>query len=400
MTFRLLLVGAILTVGCSSREPSVVPVTAGGQAGMSQSFAGGGAGGASAAPCGAAGQSFGGGGQGGVSANGASGSGGTAGSLGGAGAAGGDGSSGEGGGGTGGVGPSLKLPIERGELRVLEFDDLSFAVNPSKGARIVSFKLGGDELLTDATANPSYWGSTMWTSPASDWVVPGTFVPPPIVDSDPYTSTVSADGVITATSAPSTANDKQFVVSKVFHADLAKRAIIIDYGLKNLGSSAFRLSHWEVTRVFPNGLAFFQTGAAPKVDFLKQPVQLLQAAGYSWYDNTTHQMGQGESKAGTDSPGGFIAHVAPHAPGDLLFIKAFAPIGRTAAPPEHYPIEVYCNDPHSYVELEVHSSYDEIAPGATYAQTVTWYLRRLPLGTDRSVGSAALIAAVTRALGR
>jgi hypothetical protein len=33
-------------------------------------------------------------------------------------------------------------------------------------------------------------------------------------------------------------------------------------------------------------------------------------------------------------------------------------------------------------------------PGATYTQTSRWFLRRLPLGVDRSVGSAALIAAV------
>ena len=54
----------------------------------------------------------------------------------------------------------------------------------------------------------------------------------------------------------------------------------------------------------------------------------------------------------------------------------------------------------TYVELEEHSSFDSIAPGATYTQTVTWYLRRLPMGTDRSVGSAALIAAALSTLGR
>jgi hypothetical protein len=51
-------------------------------------------------------------------------------------------------------------------------------------------------------------------------------------------------------------------------------------------------------------------------------------------------------------------------------------------------------------ELEDHSSCDAIAPGATYVQTVTWYLRRLPVGTDRSVGSAALIDAAPQTLGR
>jgi hypothetical protein len=299
-----------------------------------------------------------------------------------------------------GTTPTLTQPVVRGDLDVLEFGALSFTVNPALGARITSFKLDGDELLTDATANPKFFGSTMWTSPASDWVVPGTFVPPAIVDSDPYTTTVSLDGVITATSKPSTANGKHFVISKVFHADLAKNAIVIDYKINNTGTATIKLSHWEVTRVWPNGLMFFPSGTMTKLDFLAQLVQVKQAAGYTWYDNTTHMMGKGESKAGTDSSGGFIAQVAPHTKGDLLFIKAFQGSTAATAPPGHYPVELFCNDPHTYVEIEDHSSYNDIAPGATYTQTVTWYLRRLPVGTDRTAGSAALITAAMSTLGK
>jgi hypothetical protein len=296
--------------------------------------------------------------------------------------------------------PSLVLPITRGDLDVLEFGSLSFAVNPSKGARIVSFKLDGDELLTDPTANAQYYGSTLWTSPASDWVVPGTFVPMAVVDSQPYTTTVSADNVITATSGTGTANGKKFVITKVFHADLAHNAIVIDYKIANTGTTTFKLSHWEVTRVFPNGLMFFPSGKTIKLDFLPQLVQVQTAQGMTWYDNTTHLMGKGESKAGTDSSGGFIAQVAPNTKGDLLFIKAFPGITAAAAPPGHYPVEFFCNDPHTYVEIEDHSAYNDIAAGATYTQTVTWYLRRLPAGTARTVGSAALIDAVNKTLGK
>ena len=283
---------------------------------------------------------------------------------------------------------------------MLELGGITFAVNPSVGARITSFALDGDELLTDATANPQFWGSTLWTSPASDWVVPGTFVPVAAVDSEPYTTTVSADGVITATSAPSTANGKRFAITKVFHADLARAAIVIDYEIKNLGSTTFRLSHWEVTRVFPDGLTFFPSGSTTKLDFLPQTVKVQQAQGYTWYDNTTHVRGKGESKAGADSSGGFIAQVAPHAKGDLLFIKAFTGVTAAQAPPGHFPVELYCNDPHTYVELEDHSAYDEIAPGATSTRRVTWYVRRLPPGTDRSAGSSDLIRAALQALAK
>src|SRR5262249_7458137 len=163
------------------------------------------------------------------------------------------------------------------------------------------------------------------------------------------------DGVITATSAPSTANGKRFVVSKVFHADFAKRAIVIDYKITNMGTATFKLSHWEVTRVLPNGLMFFPTGTTIKLDFLHHFVQVKEAQGYTWYANATQVPLMGESTAGADSPGGFIAQVAPHAKGDLLFVKAFKAITLASEPPGHYPLEFYCNDPHTYVELEDHS---------------------------------------------
>jgi hypothetical protein len=54
----------------------------------------------------------------------------------------------------------------------------------------------------------------------------------------------------------------------------------------------------------------------------------------------------------------------------------------------------------TYAELEEHSAYTSIAPGTTYTQTVHWYLRRLPVGTDRSIGSAALLAATKAATGK
>jgi hypothetical protein len=302
-----------------------------------------------------------------------------------------------------GQGGGLLQPIMRGALDVLEIGDLQLKVNPAVGARIVGFSLGGDELLTDATANAQFYGSTLWTSPADDWVVPGTFVPPPAVDNQLYGTTVGADGTVTAVSKPyTTPNAKKLVVTKVFRADLARQAVTIDYAITNTGTTPYQISHWEVTRVFPGGLTFFTTPAtAPKLDFLKQPMQLQAAQGYTWYDNETHVNGKGESKSGSQSAGGFIAHVAPQAGGDLLFVKAFDPIVAPAQPPTgHMAVELYCNDPHTYVELEEHSAFKTVMPGATYTHTVRWFVRRLPAGTDRGIGSAALIAAVKGVLGQ
>jgi hypothetical protein len=301
----------------------------------------------------------------------------------------------------------LTLPVQRGALDVLEFGSLVFTVNPAVGARVVSFKFDGDELLTDATANARYYGSTLWTSPAGDWVPATGFDPPAVVDRDPYTATVSANGVITASSGSyTTPNGKKFTITKVFTADIANQAIVIDYTITNTGTTAFQLSHWEVTRVFPGGLTFFPAGNTTKANFLTQVMNLQQAQGYTWYDDTTHMAGKGEGKAGSDSLGGFIAQDAPHPKGDLLFIKAFKVIAPAMTPPapDNFEIELYATDTptstaHTYVELEEYSAYTSIAPNATYTQTVRWYLRRLPMGTDRSVGSAALVAAAKAVLG-
>lgn len=295
---------------------------------------------------------------------------------------------------------TLKLPIQRGDLHVLEFGSLVFEVKGSLGARVTSLRLDGDELLTGPAAHPQYFGSTLWTSPADDWVIPGTFVPPVPVDSGPYTMTVSPEGVITATNVPSTAKGKRFTVTKVFRADIANNAIVIDYKLTNNGTAGFSLSHWEVTRVRPDGLTFFPTGSMAKADFLRQVMMLRQAQSHTWYDNKTHVALSGESKSGSETTGGYIAHVAPYPRGDLLFVKAFQDVLPGMAPTGHFEVELFCSDAHSYVELEEHSPYAMIAPGQTYTQTVTWYLRRLPAGTDRSVGSPALIAAALRAQGK
>jgi hypothetical protein len=295
---------------------------------------------------------------------------------------------------------SLTLPVQRGGLDVLEFGSLQFAVNPAIGCRIVSFKLDGDELLTSATVNSTYWGSSLWTSPVTDWLGLDNGLPPAALDRDPYVATVSATGVITATSLAVTIGSKTFTVTKVFTADIPNQAVVIDYKIKNTGANTFSIAAWEVTRVFPGGLTFFQTGTTMEPNKGGQVMQFQQALGDTWYDNTTLVAGNGDSQSFFDTPGGYLAHDAPNSKGDLLFIKTFPVVTVAMSPPGQLPAAIYADDPPDYEEVEDHSAYSSIAPGATYTQTVRWYLRRLPVGTDRSAGSAALVAAVKAVTGK
>jgi hypothetical protein len=68
------------------------------------------------------------------------------------------------------------------------------------------------------------------------------------------------------------------------------------------------------------------------------------------------------------------------------------------AAPEQHEIEVFEQSDASYIELELHSEYGALAAGMTRSWQVRWYLRRLPVGTDISIGSTALIEAVTTAI--
>ena len=389
--------GASAQAGASGQNAAGNPSSGGGNSSLP-----GGSGGAA----GAAGASAAGGGSSGVGGSaGLSGSAGASGSAGTtAGQAGQGGITGTGAAGGDSAVGGLTLPIQRaGGLDVLEFGSLKFAVNPAIGARIVSFNLNGDELLTDATVNSAYWGSTLWTSPVTDWNGLNKGLPPAATDTDPYATTVSATGVITATSDAETINGKKFTVTKVFTADIPHQAIVIDYKITNTGTAAFSIAAWEVTRVSPNGLTFFQTGTTTKPDISAVVMPFKQALGDTWYDNSTQARGKGDSQSFFDTPGGYLAHDAPNASGDLLFIKTFPVVTVALGPPGQLPAALYTTndpDPHDYEELEEHSAYTSIAAGATYTQTVHWYLRRLPIGTDRSVGSAALVAAVKAVIGK
>ena len=121
---------------------------------------------------GAAGAS--GGGTGGASSGGtASGSGGTTGgaSMGGSAGSGMAGSAGSGG--SGGGGGSVQGPVKpvmRDGKWALDMGEVTLEVDPAVGGRIVTFKLGAENLLTGPAVNPTYYGSTLWISPETTWM--------------------------------------------------------------------------------------------------------------------------------------------------------------------------------------------------------------------------------------
>ena len=135
----------------------------------------------------------------------------------GAGAAGSMGTAGAGGapadGGAGSGASTLVLPVMRAGGYTLEFGNTKFVVDPA-GARIVEASLDGANILTNATVNAKYWGSSMWTAPESEWMALGAMYIVPAFDTLPFTMAVAADNSFTAVGPNTTFNNKTLSVSK------------------------------------------------------------------------------------------------------------------------------------------------------------------------------------------
>jgi len=410
-------------VGCSSGGSKPGTLGAAGAAAGSTGAAGvgaagsTGAAGATAGATGAAGATAGSTGAAGSTAGSTGAAGSTAGSTGAAG-----GTAGSTAGTTGAAGAgALVLPVMRtaaagatGSVYTLEFGNTKFTVDPAPGGRIVEYSLDGTNVLTNATVNPSYWGSTLWSAPEGQWMVagvatagsPGMMIVPGF-DTLPYPMTVAADNSFSGAGPNLTFSNMTFNITKKFSANLTAGAIDIVYSITNQGTGSMTIGHWEVTRVFPNGLTFFPAPAANAL-----PAQVAGAAvvnpcvttasGAVWLDHSKYNSGASMQygKYSVDAGGGWIAHVVPDSAGkgDLLLVKTFMQIAVNSAGTGHREVEVYYRPDRSYEEIEDHHAQATFTAGQKIDWPVRWYLRRLPTSVTRTAGNQQLVDYVTNLL--
>ena len=286
--------------------------------------------------------------------------------------------------GSGGAGASpaqLVLPILRGDRYTLEFEDTIFQV-VAAGGQVVTFSIKGKNILwlsADApSACPSCFGSTLWTSPQSAWNWP----PPPAIDSNLYTVTVT-DDTITMVSTVSTSGGPKVSITKKFTPDLSARAIELEYTVKNVGSVSVSLAPWEVTRLAAGGLSFFPILGSPYSSTTLAPSSIN--AGIAWIDLAVNP--SGNNKLFADGNQSYWAHTD----GSYLFVKSWSDVPANAQASGEGELEFYDGD--TYVELENQGTYGPLAPGATRTYDVRWSLRELQPGQDRVVGDPELLSA-------
>jgi hypothetical protein len=278
-------------------------------------------------------------------------------------------------------------PTVNGTVYTYAFGDTVFAVDAAKAGRIVTFSLGGRNILTEAKdAADNNWGSTFWTSPQSDWNWP----PPSEIDPDAYAAELS-DGVLRVSSRP--AAPLGLVVTKKFSVDVNAGGILVEYGIVNRGAATRAAAPWEISRVAAGGLTFFPMGDGRPTKGFQDLLALQMSGGVAWFPYHAGKV-TADQKVFADGREGWIAHVS----GDLLFVKAFADIPADKAAPGEAEIEIYTDAGHRYIEVENQGACVPLAPGAALTWTVRWFLRRID-PSMATVGNAALLGTV-RALVR
>lgn len=249
------------------------------------------------------------------------------------------------------------------------------------GGRIISFRLGNIELITNKKEHENF-GSTLWTSPQSDWGWP----PYKVLDSDEYTFEKIRDTLKMISKLDFKSGfqfEKKFVVTD-------NSFIRIEYQIRNISKTEKKVAAWEVTRVPCGGMAFFpEDGSAIippstlKIDSSK--------VGINWVMinkkiSTKHQ------KLFATAREGWLAYTFHN----VLFIKQFPDIKLKNYSPQQGEIEIYVDKDKKYAELENHGSYSILQPGQVLNYVANWYLSIIPKKLRSEAGNTKLSSLVRK----
>ena len=238
----------------------------------------------------------------------------------------------------------------------LTVGDVTMTVYPQKGAKIMSLKYKGKEIISQQK-RPEAFGSTFWTSPQKEWNWP----PVPEFDKQPYTLE-EHDGRIVMTSQP---NEKlKYRIRKEFSTDTQRNAFVITYSIINESDQTQKVAPWEITRVDNEGLIFFD---APLDGITPAGLMPFEAQhGAVWYKTDETNANR---KINADGKG-WLAYCN----NGLLLVKTFDDLDAKQPAPEEAEIQVYVNRGKTYIELESQGAYTTLKPHEALSWTVRWYL--------------------------
>jgi hypothetical protein len=276
--------------------------------------------------------------------------------------------------------PSFATPELIGSRYRFQAGALVLEVDAAQGGRIREFSRSGRNILTgpevvaggDAQLR-NLFGSTFWTSPQSVWGWP----PEEPIDSGPYRARVDQHAlVLVSDPGPIT----HYAVEKRIELDRVGERLVLNYTLLP-GAGALAAAPWEITRVRKAGLVFFPAASEPVAPSTLQS-ELRDGIAWIGLDNPPSSDAK-LFQAGTE---GWLAYAVD----DLVLIKSFENVPRTAQAPGEADVELYINGGYDYVELEQQGAYVEPSPaGQTWR--VVWQLLERPASVAATLGNRELV---------
>ena len=270
------------------------------------------------------------------------------------------------------------------EKYVLSVQDLSMTVDAGHGGKILSFKLGEQEVLAQNPAaapqpaqpgegqprrrffNPNSYGSTFWTSPQAEWNWP----PVPEYDNLPYTAEIKdgpvkvADVILPALFLQGQVSKYGYRVCKAFTVDPSDLAFVITYSIVNESGETRKIAPWQISRV-PNG-GFLEFDAKPEG---VTPADLMKVTFAEGLATLEVDVADQNRKINVDGKGWLNFRDK-----GLVLTQRFPDIAQDAAAPGEAEIQVYIDARKSVVEIEAQGPYTELKPGEKLDWTVRWYL--------------------------
>ena len=251
---------------------------------------------------------------------------------------------------------SVSVLIQDTGIYSISNGDVTLSVDPAHGGKILSFRLGEREVLSQMRW-PNAFGSTFWTSPQAEWNWP----PVPEYDSLPYTAQVTEGPAIVLTGQPSKYG---YRIRKTFAADPADGAIVLTYSILNESGETRKVAPWEISRV-PNG-GFLEFDAKPEG---VTPADLMKVTFDEGMATLEVDVADENRKINVDGKGWLSFR-----DNGLIFTKRFPDIAPEDAAPGEAEIQVYINGRKTFVEIEAQGPYTVLEPGGKLDWTVRWYL--------------------------
>lgn len=274
------------------------------------------------------------------------------------------------------------IPVMKNGMYSITINNAELVADPESGGRISSLKLNGKNFFTGKEINASYWGSTLWPSPQKIW---GANLKE--LDDKAYAVSIENNAIkMTGRKDPKTG----FVFTKEISGNKPDGSFSIRYTIINQSDSLRKVAPWEVTRVYPDGLAFFPKGNGERWGNMAGQAEDIN--GITWFDYQADKIQPGQNKFFSDGAEGWIAQVNE----DVIFIKKFPDISLEKAAPSEAEVEIYTNPQKSYVEIEQQGAYEALQPAASLHWQVTWYIRKLPVNIKREKGNQDIVAYVRK----